>query len=72
MAAELLACAQILLEESMRRFCKIALLVVMPAALVLANPYQNGHTPEIDPGSAASALTLLAGALLALQARRRS
>ncbi|GAC1448971.1 MAG: hypothetical protein NVSMB9_32630 [Isosphaeraceae bacterium] len=37
-----------------------------------ASPPRSCHaTPEIDPGSAAGALTLLAGGLLTLKDRRR-
>ena len=52
----------------MRRIIGMALMTA--ATAVIAFPQVS--TPEIDPGSAASALALLAGAALIIRGRRRS
>lgn len=44
------------------------LLLVGVAGLALAQPVP---TPEIDPGSAGTAVALLSGALLVIRARRK-
>ncbi|MGD0497890.1 MAG: hypothetical protein ABSC23_05580 [Bryobacteraceae bacterium] len=51
----------------MKKITGIALLLIGVAAFAQANV-----TPEIDPGSAASALALLAGAALVIRGWRRS
>ncbi|MGA9622909.1 MAG: hypothetical protein WBL65_03785 [Bryobacteraceae bacterium] len=51
----------------MRRIIAMALIMVATGVAALAT-----ETPEIDPGSAASALALLAGAALMIRGRRRS
>ena len=56
----------------MRKIIGMLLLGLAVAELALANPGGLGPaTPEIDPGSVVSALTLLSGALL-LRRRRRA
>lgn len=50
----------------MRKILSIVLLGLGAAAFVTAAT----TTPEIDPGSGASALTLLAGALLLIRSKR--
>lgn len=52
---------------NMRRIIGMALIVAATAAVALAFA-----GPEIDPGSATSALALLAGAALIIRGRRRS
>ncbi len=57
----------------MNRSLKLALLVAAFAGAALCMPPPPPPSvPEIDPGSAASALALLAGVLLVFRARRRS
>ncbi len=51
----------------MRKLVVLALLAVGVQTFALGTP----PLPEIDPGSAGSALALLAGALLVVRARRR-
>jgi hypothetical protein len=53
----------------MRTIIGMALIMAATAAIALAAP---GDTPEIDPGSATSALALLAGAALIIRGRRRN
>jgi hypothetical protein len=53
----------------MRRIIGMALIMAATAAAALAGLAPVG--PEIDPGSAASALALLAGAALIIRGRRR-
>jgi hypothetical protein len=55
----------------MKRIVGIAVILIGTAAFALAKP-QDGDGPEIDPGSAASALALLAGAALVIRGRRRN
>ena len=45
----------------------MALFLIGAAGVALATP-----TPEIDPGSAGSALALLGGALLVIRGRRKN
>ena len=52
----------------MRRIIGMALIMAATAAIALA----VGDAPEIDPGSATSALALLAGAALIIRGRRRN
>lgn len=52
----------------MRRIIGMALITIAAAAIALA----LAPTPEIDPGSATSALALLAGAALIIRGRRKS
>ena len=52
----------------MRRIIGMALIMAATAAIALA---RTGTGPEIDPGSATSALALLAGAALIIRGRRR-
>jgi hypothetical protein len=52
----------------MRRIIGMALIMAATAAIALA----VGGAPEIDPGSATSALALLAGAALIIRGRRRN
>jgi len=47
----------------------MALILAATAAIALA---VSPDTPEIDPGSATSALALLAGAALIIRGRRRN
>ena len=51
----------------MRKIIGMALIMAATAAIALA-----GDAPEIDPGSATSALALLAGAALIIRGRRRN
>ncbi|MGD0497889.1 MAG: hypothetical protein ABSC23_05575 [Bryobacteraceae bacterium] len=51
----------------MNKFVGITLLLIGSATFALAT-----GVPEIDPGSAGSALALLAGAALVIRGRRRS
>jgi hypothetical protein len=51
----------------MRRIIGMALIMAATAAFALA-----ADVPEIDPGSATSALALLAGAALIIRGRRRN
>lgn len=53
----------------MRRIIGMALITIAAAAIALAAPAVG---PEIDPGSATSALALLAGAALIIRGRRKS
>ena len=53
----------------MRRIVGMALIMAAAAVIALA---QAAPGPEIDPGSATSALALLAGAALIIRGRRRS
>jgi hypothetical protein len=46
--------------------------LIMAAAAVIALAQATAPAPEIDPGSATSALALLAGAALIIRGRRRS
>ena len=59
----------------MRRYLSLAGLLFVIASCVFAKPSSRelgrAVAPEIDAGSAASALTLLSGAVLMLRARRR-
>ena len=50
----------------MKRIVTLGLLVVGFAAVAMA-----GIVPEIDPGSGANALALIAGCLVVLRARRK-
>jgi hypothetical protein len=52
----------------MKRIAGITLILIGVAAFAIAVP----PGPEIDPGSAGSALALLAGAALVIRGRRRS
>ena len=52
----------------MRRIIGMALITAATAVIAFAQV----QAPEIDPGSAASALALLAGAALIIRGRRRS
>ena len=54
----------------MRRTVGMALIMIASAAIALAQ-VTNG-APEIDAGSATSALALLAGAALIIRGRRRN
>lgn len=49
----------------MRKVLAVALVVLGVAGVAMATP-----VPEIDPGSAGSAVALIAGALLMFSARR--
>jgi hypothetical protein len=53
----------------MKRIVGMALILVAVAVVAVANQQPDG--PEIDPGSAASALALLAGAALVIRGRFR-
>jgi hypothetical protein len=53
----------------MRRIVGMALIMAATVAVTLA---QTNGAPEIDAGSATSALALLAGAALIIRGRRRS
>ena len=53
----------------MRRIIGMALIMAATVAIALASP---PDAPEIDPGSATSALALLAGAALIIRGRRRN
>jgi MYXO-CTERM domain-containing protein len=55
----------------MRRIIGMALIAIAAAAIALAQG-DTASTPEIDPGSATSALALLAGAALIIRGRRRN
>ena len=52
----------------MRRIVGMALILIATGVIALA----QGQTPEIDAGSATSALALLAGAAMIIRGRRRS
>ena len=52
------------------RFCGMILLFVAAAAVLAATPV--GAAPEIDPGSAGTAIALLSGLLLVVRSRRAS
>jgi hypothetical protein len=52
----------------MRRIIGMALIAAATAVIALGIP----PAPEIDPGSATSALALLAGAALIIRGRRKS
>ena len=54
----------------MRRIIGMALITIAAAAIALAQV--TAPTPEIDPGSATSALAILAGAALIIRGRRKS
>jgi hypothetical protein len=54
----------------MRRIFELALLTVAVVGSVLAVP-PSAPAPEIDPGTGASALTLLSGVLLVIRGRRK-
>jgi hypothetical protein len=56
---------------NMRRIIGMALIMAATVAIALASS-SSGGAPEIDPGSATSALALLAGAALMIRGRRRS
>jgi hypothetical protein len=55
--------------------CVLSLLLIGVASSAFANAFHPGpqpaSAPEIDAGSAASALTLLAGTLLVIRGRRK-
>ena len=51
----------------MTRMVGMMLLLIGAAGFAMANP-----VPEIDPGSAGSALALLSGALLVARGRRKN
>ncbi len=53
----------------MKKLIAIALLCVGASVLAAA---QAGAAPEIDPGSGANALALIAGALLVIRGRRKN
>ncbi len=53
----------------MKKAIQVVLLTVALAGLAAANDYPT--VPEIGAGSAASALGLLAGALIVIRARRK-
>ena len=52
----------------MRKFLNVAVLGVAISGFLIANPPQ---VPEIYPGSAASALVVLAGTLAIMRGRRK-
>ena len=54
-----------------RYFCVAAALLLSVHALA-GNAYAQFEAPEVDPGSIAAGLALLAGGALLLRARRRS
>jgi hypothetical protein len=54
----------------MKKLLGMALILIGTAAVAMASQAPVG--PEIDPGSAASALALLAGAALVIRGRRRN
>ncbi len=55
-----------LIEVKMKKAIGFALLLIGASGLAMATP-----VPEIDAGSAGSALTLLAGAVLIIRTRRK-
>jgi hypothetical protein len=55
-------------KKTQMRILGIMLLLVGMAVLAIANPVL---TPEIDPGSATTALALLCGATLVIRGRRK-
>jgi hypothetical protein len=50
----------------------IAIALFCVGASVLAAAQAAGAAPEIDPGSGANALALIAGALLVIRGRRKN
>ena len=54
----------------MNRIVGLTLILIGVAAVALAAP--AGGSPEIDPGSAGSALALLTGAALVIRGRRKN
>ena len=57
----------------MTTFCKaLGFMLILTAMSGVARAFNPIATPEIDPGTAGSALTLLAGGLLILKDRLRA
>jgi hypothetical protein len=55
-------------DRNMKKIVGMALILIAMAVVAIA---KTNDGPEIDPGSAASALALLAGAALIIRARFR-
>ncbi len=53
----------------MKKLAGVTLILIGAAAVAMAG---TGGSPQIDPGSAASALALLTGAALVIRGRRRN
>jgi hypothetical protein len=56
----------------MKKLIMILMLILGLAGMLMARPERGGHdAPEIDPGSAVSAIALLSGMLLVTRGRRQ-
>jgi len=55
----------------MRKAVGLALVLLGAASVLLAQPGAPLGAPEIDPGSAGTAIALLSGGLLVIRGRRR-